>query len=200
MPLDVGWPNLWEGKFSMVRVIVFFVASAGLLPLSWRSLRHVRVHGFYRFFAFELLLALILLNAPVWFRNPLCPRQWAAYCIGTISIVLAIEGFRLLHRMGRPGQHSAAPSTNLPLENTTQLVKTDAYRWIRHPLYASLLALALCAYLKDPLGWSSILLTVAVGSFLLATAVAEEKENVRRFGEAYRDYMRSTKRFVPYIL
>ena len=189
-----------EGNFFMVRVILFFVASGALLPLSWRSIRHVRAHGFYRFFAFELLLALILLNAPIWFRNPLSPQQWAAYCVGSISIVLAIEGFRLLHRIGRPGQHSAAPSTNLPLENTTQLAKTGAYRWIRHPLYASLLALALCAYLKDPLGRWSILLTAAVGSFLLATAIAEEKESVRRFGDVYRDYMRSTKRFVPYIL
>jgi hypothetical protein len=51
----------------MMRVAMFFAASAAVSQLSWRSLRDLRSHGFYRFFAFELLLALILLNAPMWF-------------------------------------------------------------------------------------------------------------------------------------
>jgi hypothetical protein len=42
--------------------IVFLVFSAGIVLLSWRSLRDRRSHGFYRFFAFEAILALILLN------------------------------------------------------------------------------------------------------------------------------------------
>jgi protein-S-isoprenylcysteine O-methyltransferase Ste14 len=182
----------------MLRVVLFLGTSVAILPLSWRSLRNVRAHGFYRFFAFELLLALILLNSPVWFRAPFSARQWTAWSLGTISIGLAIEGFRLLYRIGRPGP-VAVESTNLPLENTTILVTTGAYRWIRHPLYASLLALALCAYFKDPQGKWSILLTLGVTSFLLLTATAEEKENIQRFGAVYRRYMRSTKRFIPYI-
>ena len=80
----------------MLRFALFLVASAAILPLSWRSLRDLRTHGFYRFFAFELLLALILLNAPVWFLDPFSARQLAAWSLGAISIGLAIEGFRLL--------------------------------------------------------------------------------------------------------
>ncbi|MGA9062473.1 MAG: hypothetical protein WB341_12490 [Terracidiphilus sp.] len=182
----------------MLRIALFSAASIALLPLSWHSLRHPRAHGFYRFFAFELLLALILLNAPLWFRDPFSARQWAAWCLGAASIGLAVEGFRLLHLIGRPGP-GAAGGANLPFENTTTLVKVGAYRWIRHPLYASLLALALCAYLKDPLGPWSISLTLAASSFLLATAISEEQENIRRFGAAYTSYMGSTKRFIPFV-
>jgi len=182
----------------MLRAVLFFAASVALLPLSWRSLRHPRTHGFYRFFAFESLLALILLNAPLWFRKPFSARQWVAWCLGAASIVLAIEGFRLLHLIGRPGP-SSAQSANLPFENTTQLVTTGAYRWIRHPLYASLLALAWSAYLKHPLEVCSILLTLSTSGFLLAAAVAEERENLQRFGAAYACYMRSAKRFIPFV-
>jgi protein-S-isoprenylcysteine O-methyltransferase Ste14 len=182
----------------MLRAVLFFAASVALLPLSWRSLRNPRTHGFYRFFAFELLLALVLKNAPLWFRNPFSARQWASWCLGAASIVLAIEGFRLLHLVGRPGP-GMAQSANLPFENTTQLVTTGAYRWIRHPLYASLLALAWCAYLKHPLGGWSILLTLGASGFLVAAAVAEEHENLERFGAAYAAYMRSAKRFIPFV-
>jgi protein-S-isoprenylcysteine O-methyltransferase Ste14 len=184
------------GTLSMLRIVLFCLASIALLPLSWRSLRHVRAHGFPRFFAFELILALILCNAPMWFRNPFSVRQCAAWILGAVSIALAVEGFRLLHQIGKP-QPVAVRGTDLPFENTTNIVTTGAYRWIRHPLYASLLALALSAYLKNPLNGWTILITLGVSSSLLATAMAEERENVQRFGAVYANYMKSTKRFIP---
>jgi protein-S-isoprenylcysteine O-methyltransferase Ste14 len=182
----------------MLRLTLFFAASAAILPLSWRSLRDLRTHGFYRFFAFEMLLALILLNTPEWFIDPFSARQLAAWCLGAISIGLAIEGFRLLRVIGRPAQ-TAVQSANLPFENTTTLVRVGAYRWIRHPLYASLLALAWGAYLKSPLGAGSIALTLGASGFLIATAIAEERENLLRFGASYADYMKRTRRFVPFV-
>jgi protein-S-isoprenylcysteine O-methyltransferase Ste14 len=182
----------------MLRVALFLAASAAILPLSWRSLRDLRAHGFYRFFAFELLLALILLNAPVWFRDPFSARQLVSWFLGAVSIGLAIEGFRLLRVIGRP-RPTAVQSANLPFENTTKLVTVGAYRWIRHPLYASLLALAGYAYLKNPFGLASIALTLGASGFLLATAIAEERENLLHFGAAYADYMKRTRRFIPFL-
>jgi len=183
----------------MVRVILFFAASLAIFPLSRRALRSPRSHGFYRFFAFELLTVLILWNARLWFRDPFSARQWAAWLLGAMSIGLAIEGFRLLRVIGRPDRNPSL-TANLPFENTTRLVKVGAYRWIRHPLYASLLALAWSAWLKDPLGAVSIALALGVTGCLLATALAEERENLLRFGASYADYMRTTRRFIPFLL
>jgi len=182
----------------MLRVAVFFAASAAIIQLSWRSLRDLRSHGFYRFFAFELLSALILLNAPLWFRDPFSARQLVSWSLGAASIGLAIEGFRLLWLIGRPTP-TAARSTNLPFENTTALVTVGAYRYIRHPLYASLLALVWCAYLKNPLAVDGIVLALGAGGFLIATSIAEERENLLRFGAAYAAYMKRTRRFVPFV-
>jgi protein-S-isoprenylcysteine O-methyltransferase Ste14 len=184
----------------MLRVVIFFAASAAIVQLSWRSLRlrPPRSHGFYRFFAFELLSALILLNAPVWLCDPLSARQLASWFLGAVSIGLAIEGFRLLRMIGRPAPN-AARDTNLPFENTTTLVAAGAYRFIRHPLYASLLAFVWCAYLKRPMAIGSIVLALAASGFLLATAAAEERENLASFGADYAAYMKRTRRFVPYL-
>jgi protein-S-isoprenylcysteine O-methyltransferase Ste14 len=182
----------------MLRLLLFCAASTAILPLSRRSLRDLRTHGFYRFFAFESLLALILLNAPVWFRDPLSPHQLAAWFLGAVSIGLAIEGFRLLKVIGRPASASVE-GANLAFENTTTLVMVGAYRWIRHPLYASLLALAGSAWLKNPLGAGSLALSLCAGGFLLATAVAEEHENLKRFGAPYAEYCNRTRRFIPFV-
>jgi protein-S-isoprenylcysteine O-methyltransferase Ste14 len=183
---------------TLVRVAIFFAASAAIVLLSWRPLRNWRSHGFYRFFAFELLSALILLNVPVWFRDPLSARQLVSWFLGAVSIGLAIEGFRLLRAIGRPAP-TAARSANLPFENTTTLVTIGAYRLIRHPLYASLLALVWCAYLKNPFAIGGIVLAPVASGFLVATAVAEERENLGSFGAPYAAYMKRTRRFVPFL-
>jgi hypothetical protein len=96
----------------MIRIVIFLTASVAIVQLSRRSLTDLRSHGFYRFFAFELLAALILLNVPMWFRDPLSARQLVSWVLGAASIGLAIEGFRLLRLMGRPAR-TAARSTGL---------------------------------------------------------------------------------------
>jgi protein-S-isoprenylcysteine O-methyltransferase Ste14 len=183
---------------TLVRVAIFCAASAAIILMSWRPLRDLRSHGFYRFFAFELLAALILLNVPVWFRDPLSARQLVSWFLGAVSIGLAIEGFRLLRTIGRPAPMTAR-SANLPFENTTTLVTVGAYGSIRHPLYASLLAAVWCAYLKNPFAIGCIVLAPIASGCLVATSLAEERENLARFGAAYAAYMKRTRRFVPFL-
>lgn len=183
----------------MVRITVFFVVSVAFLAFSRRSLADWHSHGFYRFFAFELASALILLNAPVWFYAPLSGLQLVSWFFAAVSIGLAIEGFRRLRVVGRPVA-TAAEDTNLGFENTTRLVTVGAYRFIRHPLYASLMALVICAYLKNPFAVSSIVLALSASGFFIIAAMVEERENLMRFGAAYATYMAGTRRFIPFLL
>jgi protein-S-isoprenylcysteine O-methyltransferase Ste14 len=66
-------------------------------------------------------------------------------------------------------------------------------------MYSSLLFLAWGAVLKS-LTISTLVLGVGASLALMATAKAEEIENLTRFGEEYRGYMQRTRRFVPFLL
>ena len=180
-----------------VTLTTFVIVSAGIVAVSWRSLRHWRSHGFYRFFALESLLVLILLNAASWFVDPFCTRQIVSWSLLTGSTALALHGFYLLRRFGKPGGESIRLSTNLPLENTSTLL-VAAYKHIRHPLYASLILLVWGVYLKQPSLLGS-LSALAATAFLYTTAIAEERENHQRFGEEYEAYVAKTKRFIPFV-
>ncbi len=169
-----------------------------MVLVSWRSLGAPRSHGFYRFFGFELLFILILLNAPHWFREPLSARQLVSWVLLAASLGLAIEGFRLLRSLGKPVREAPRDATLLPFENTMALVTSGAYRFIRHPLYASLLAGAWGACLKHP-SVASAGLALGASGFVVATAITEERENLARFGPAYAAYMKTTRRFVPFV-
>jgi len=83
-------------------------------------------------------------------------------------------------------------------EKTSELVRTGIFKYIRHPMYSSLLFLAWAVYLKNP---DYILFPVAVIStvFLLLTAIADEKECIGYFGDEYIEYSQKTKRFIPFI-
>jgi protein-S-isoprenylcysteine O-methyltransferase Ste14 len=173
----------------MILLIVFLILSAALLAAAWPHLKTPSRHGFYRFFAFEALLGLVLLGAPDWFDDPFSARQIVSWVLLAGSAALAANGFAMLRRHG-------APSGGI--ETTQALVERGAYRWVRHPLYGSLLLAGIGALLKHVTAWSLGLMLLLAG-LLLATARVEEGENLERFGPAYRDYMGRTARFIPFL-
>lgn len=181
----------------MISAVVFTVGSIPIVWWSRRSLLHPTSHGFPRFFAFEAILALLVLNVPHWFTAPLSPRQLASWLLLVISAVLVVWGVVLLRRMGST-QPSEPGSSMFEWENTQGLVTTGVYRYIRHPMYSSLFFLAWGAFLKSVSIATAGLAAVATLA-LIATTRAEESENVARFGQEYRDYMKRTRRFVPFL-
>lgn len=174
----------------MLKIAIFLAASAGILVFSWKSIRDPRVHGFYRFFAFELLVILILLNVDNWFTEVLSPVQIISWILLLCSMFLAIHGFWLLRYIGKPKGD---------FENTTELVMVGAYKFIRHPLYASLLLLGWGAFFKDS-SVPALVIALTLTLFLVLTARTEEGENLKRFGATYAEYMKSTRMFIPYLL
>jgi protein-S-isoprenylcysteine O-methyltransferase Ste14 len=173
----------------LVKLAVFILLSVIIVYVSRSSLRDVQVHGFYRFFAFEAILGLVLLNAGSWFKDPFTLRQVVSWCLLLASLFLVIHGVYLLRVAGRPSGG---------IEATTKLVRQGAYRYIRHPLYSSLLWFAWGAYLKDLSLFSTMLVLIATAS-LVATAKVEEAENLRKFGEDYDAYQRETRMFIPFV-
>jgi len=177
--------------------ILFIVISLILVWISRHTLKNYRSHGFYRFFAFEGITALLALNQPHWFNDPFSPRQILAWTLLICSIGLVFFAVKRLRALGGHQQREDMPE-NFNFENTAHIVDTGLYRFIRHPMYASLLLLNWGAFLKHitPL---TIVICVSTTAFLFATARVEEKENQRVFGTAYTAYCRKSKMFIPFL-
>lgn len=183
---------------TVIKLIIFALVTVGLAYLSRASLRVPRSHGFYRFFAWELIVALVLLNEDKWFHEPLALRQITSWLFLTASTFLVLHGIRLLRIIGKPDSQREGDVPLIGIEKTTALVTAGAFKYIRHPIYSSLLFLAWGAFFKDP-SWLGGSLAVATTALLTATAKVEEAENVQFFGAAYQEYMKQTKMFVPFL-
>jgi protein-S-isoprenylcysteine O-methyltransferase Ste14 len=173
----------------MIEAFIFIITSGGIVWISLASLRRPGSHGFYRFFAWEIILGMVVHNLHGWFANPFTWYQILSWMLLIVCIIPLVYGVKLLRTIGKP---------NDMLEATTHLVTTGIYRYIRHPLYASLLYLTWGIFFKSP----SLLdgcLAVAATAFLYATARSDEAECMLKFRQEYASYMKKTKMFIPYF-
>ena len=135
---------------------------------------------------FGLLLVLAALAAPNVMHGGI---PAGAFFLAGTSVMLA--AWTLVYN--RPGNFNIRPVPKIH----GVLVTTGPYRWIRHPMYTSvLLGGAALAWISSPLiGW-------VMWSALAIVLLKKSKLEERWMGEkhpGYTAYMLRTKRFLPWL-
>lgn len=133
----------------------------------------------------------------IWVASPLLasadyPLRPVPLFGGTLCLVF---GLWLFHRSH--AELGANWSITLEVRENHRLVTEGLYRWVRHPMYLSLLiysagqALVLPNYVAGPSYGVAMALLFAV------RVGAEERMMLEEFGKDYEAYMARTKRLVP---
>lgn len=178
-------------------LLIFGILSLVSLVASWRSLFTIKSHGFYRFFGWECIIWLFSRNYMHWFEDPFSTHQIISWVLLTVSIYLVIIGIILILRKGKASK-SRDDKTLFSFEKTTDIVDTGIYKYIRHPIYSSLIYLSWGIFFKNP-GVENFIFSILSTAFLYITSRNDEVECIQYFGEAYKDYMKRSKMFIPYI-
>ncbi|MBN1821621.1 MAG: isoprenylcysteine carboxylmethyltransferase family protein, partial [Prolixibacteraceae bacterium] len=113
------------------------------------------------------------------------------------SIYPVISGTILLKKKGKQ-KESQRQEELYNFENTSELVDTGIYRYIRHPLYLSLILLTWGIFFKN-MDTNLLIISILSTLFLYITARFDEKECLAFFGEEYSNYMKRSKMFIPFI-
>ena len=111
---------------------------------------------------------------------------WALFIIG---VIIRAAGKRTLRKYYAYGLRT------LP---NHKLIKHGIYKHIRHPI-----SLAVLIYVPGmPLIFSSLygfLLTLGLIPLILYRIKIEEKMLIEKFGNEYREYMKKTKKIIPFV-
>jgi protein-S-isoprenylcysteine O-methyltransferase Ste14 len=175
----------------MVLKSILFAVIALIIFLEFRKeLGSLKSHAFYVFFALEGLLVLVFLNLGFWSSGSVLRYPLISCILLIISALVAVSGFYGLKRYGKPLDD---------WENTTHLIQCGIFRYIRHPLYSSLILLNIGIFLKH-ISWASAIACCFSVVFLVAGSKVEERENIEKFGEEYHSYMGATKHYIPFII
>ncbi|MFG1785714.1 methyltransferase family protein [Rhodococcus oryzae] len=116
------------------------------------------------------------------------------YFVAGLAIAAAGQGMRLraVYELG------AAFTFRVQVAPGQTVVDTGLYRWIRHPSYTGAL---ICA-LGFTIAYTNWLAPLAVLGLVLGYVVRiphEERTLAEGLGEPYRQYMRRTKRLIPFV-
>lgn len=118
------------------------------------------------------------------------PRIVAALVCGVLGVVL---GWSAVTHLGRQFRISAG------LYEDHRLVRSGPYAVVRHPIYASLLAMLLCTLLfVTPWPW----VPVSLALFVVGTEIrvrTEDRLLESRFGDDFRDYRRRVSAYIPFV-
>jgi len=114
----------------------------------------------------------------------------ASMVLGPPSVVLAWAATRHLGKLWR---YKAA------LSEDHELIQTGPYRWLRHPIYASMLGMLLAtgaAWTWWPMWIGSVV------AFIAGTEVrirAEDRLLAERFGDSFTAYRSRANAYIPFI-
>jgi protein-S-isoprenylcysteine O-methyltransferase Ste14 len=122
--------------------------------------------------------------------RPSIPRVLLSMAIGPLAPLLAWYSVRHLGRQFR---------ITAGLYEDHQLVTTGPYSIVRHPIYASLLAILLCTlFLLTPWKWVAVSLVF----FIAGTEIRVRTEDqllASRFGAAFGAYRQKVPAYIPWI-
>jgi protein-S-isoprenylcysteine O-methyltransferase Ste14 len=127
-------------------------------------------------------MAWAALPLPEWLR-------WAGAILGIATLPLI---YWLFSNRGKN------VSETILTKERHELVTRGPYRWVRHPLYSTaslgIFALGLLAA-----NWFMLLMIFLIMIMLPALVSQEEAQLIEKFGDAYREYMKRTGRFLPRV-
>lgn len=181
----------------MEKVTAFGLLSLVIVYLSRRTIINIHSHGFYRFLSWECIAWLFASNFSFWFINPFGVYQLASWIFLCLSVYLVIAGITQLKWKGNQ-KPDRAEKNLYGFEKTSTLVESGIYKYIRHPMYSSLIFLSWGIFLKN-VTIELFIVAAASTTCLFITALYDEKECVNYFGNSYYNYMKTTRRFIPFL-
>ena len=116
--------------------------------------------------------------------------EWARWLGAGMGVLADLLAYWVLSNLG----NNVSPTVRTRSEAT--LVTSGPYRWVRHPLYT----MGMMAYLGFALlseNWFIALMAVIGFVLLVLRTPLEEAGLIEKFGDAYRQYMTRTGRFLP---
>lgn len=150
------------------------------------------------FVALRLLLALPLYLAmfayminPKWMAwSALVLPTWLRWLGAGLGLAMVPLLYWLFRSLGKN------VSETVLTKESHELVTHGPYRWIRHPLY-TVASLGIFALSLVAANWFMLLMILLIMMMLPALAAKEEAQLIEKFGNAYREYMQRTGRFLP---
>ena len=201
--VPLGWPPRAALAWDAFLSLVFFAQHSGMVRRPFRArlarVLPARYDGAFYAICSGLTLTLVVVlwqrvDTPV-FRLEGVARWIAVALSGFAAALLVISGYAVRRTLDIFGLRPIrAHLRGRPLPSAPFSVG-GPFRWVRHPLYACILALL---WIRPEMMADGLLLSILWSGWMVAGTVLEERDLVADFGDVYRRYQHQVPMLVPW--
>ena len=172
-----------------------------LLAAGWMKKRiEVLIKSTYKYYRISYsFLAVFTLGAVLWYHFSIKSTMlWnAPLAEKIIAMAGMITGISVMLLFTRRFFFDLSGADIFRKKQTSQqLITTDFYRYVRHPLYAATLFFVWSIFLWQPL-LSNLISCVCISLYTVIGIRYEEKKLIQEFGESYLQYRSKTSMLIP---
>lgn len=203
MFVPLAWPPADALAWNAGLSLLFFIQHSGMVRRGFRARAARFVPARYGGTVYAITSGLTLLLVVVLWQRVDIPvftlagaARWitmaAAAAVAGLMVYAAFAVRRTIDFLG-VGPIRAHMRGEVP--RALPFFVAGPYRWVRHPLYACVLALL---WLRPEMMADGLLLSLLWSGWILAGTWLEERDLVAEFGDAYREYQRRVPMLVPW--
>ena len=197
------WPPgaalAWDAFLSLL----FFVQHSGMVRRPFRArlakVLPARYDGAFYAICSGLTLTLVVVlwqrvDTPV-FRLEGAARWIAMASSGLALVLLLVSGYSVRRTIDFLGLRPIRAHLRGEFPRPAPFFVDGPYRWVRHPLYACILALL---WVRPEMMADGLVLATLWSGWIVVGTVLEERDLVADFGDEYRRYQRQVPMLVPW--
>jgi protein-S-isoprenylcysteine O-methyltransferase Ste14 len=203
MFVPLTWPPraalAWDAGLSLL----FFVQHSGMVRRPFRArlakVLPARYDGAFYAISSGLMLTLVVVlwqrvDAPVFqFEGA---ARWVAIAFSWLAAALLVfSGYAVRRTIDFLGVRPIRAHLRGEIPRSTPFFVDGPYRWVRHPLYACVLALL---WVRPEMMADGLLLAILWSGWIVLGTVLEERDLVADFGDVYRRYQKQVPMLVPW--
>jgi protein-S-isoprenylcysteine O-methyltransferase Ste14 len=201
--VPLGWrPGAslaWDAFLSLL----FFLQHSGMVRRPFRArlarVLPARYDGAFYAISSGVTLALVVVlwqrvDIPV-FRLEGVARWIAVALSGLAAALLIVSGYAVRRTIDFLGVRPIRAHLRGEVPRATPFFVAGPYRWVRHPLYACILALF---WIRPDMTADGLVLAILWSGWIVVGTILEERDLVAHFGDEYRRYQRRVPMLVPW--
>ncbi len=201
--LPLGWPPGAALAFDAFLSVLFFVQHSTMVRRPFRARLARLIPARYSGVVYAIASGLALIFVVVLWQRVDIPvfqlegaARWLAVAGSAFAgVLLLTNGYSVRRTIDFLGVRPVRAHWRGTPPRPAPFMVEGPYRWVRHPLYACILALL---WIRSEMMADGLVLSLLWSAWIIVGTVLEERDLVAEFGDVYRRYQRQVPMLVPW--
>jgi protein-S-isoprenylcysteine O-methyltransferase Ste14 len=199
---DFGYSGPGILAWDMLLCLIFFFQHSTMIRKAFRNRLTAIVPPHFQGSLYTVASATVLITIVLFWQHSeqtLISLQgisrWVAHGVFFASLIGMIWAMRSLPSFDMLGVQPILTNLSSRHERSIPLTIQGPYRWVRHPLYFSILLMIWCC---PDLSVDRLLFNALFTVWIVVGTLLEERDLVTEFGETYLNYQRKVPMLIPW--